>query len=234
MAERKYEITSTGVNVKGNHYEHRDYGPFVPNRNSYRYLNSGGGEFHSNPNGSRYYVGKWGNSWYEPPGHVHSSGLSATNSRDHSCRQCLGQSQATSQPDSSSLEAGARHDATSSENGSFHRADDGGSFPTDSGLKEDNSQRYVVDQGHNPDDEDGRPKQEDAGRHEYDLRDGNTNYGQVGDSEDNGHEHDYEDDGYSGYCHNDDVYGWNDACGYGDVDDYSYDYDCCGEGDGYY
>lgn len=179
-------------------------------------------------------MGKWGNSWYEPPGHAPSSGSSATTSRDYSCRQGLGQSQATSQIDSCSPEAGARHDATSSKNGSFHRADDSGSSPTGSGLKEDNSQQYVVDQDGNTDDNDGRPKQEDAGMHEYSLREGSADYGQVGDSGDNGHEDDYEDDGYNGYCQKDDVYGWNDACGYGDVDDYSYDYDCYGEGDGYY
>jgi len=179
-------------------------------------------------------VGKWGNSWYEPPGHAPSSGSSATASRDYSCRQGVGQYKASSQIDSSSLEAGARHDATSNENGSSHRADDGGSSPAGSGLKEDNSQQHVVDQDDNPDDDDGRPKEEDAGRHEYGLREGSTGYGQVGDSGDNVQQHDYEDDGYRGYGQDDDVYGWNDACGYGDVDDYSYDYDCCGEGDGYY
>jgi hypothetical protein len=81
-----YEITSSGTNSEGNHYDSRDYGSGAANDNSYHYsnkysiiifeifgsnanvmINSDGSYYYSNPDGSTYYNSGSGYSDYTPP-----------------------------------------------------------------------------------------------------------------------------------------------------------------------
>ncbi|KAH8155921.1 hypothetical protein CIB48_g12326 [Xylaria polymorpha] len=57
---RIFKCKSHGINSQGNYYCARDYGPNVPNQNTYYYSNT-------NPNGSRYYNDGYGNETYTAP-----------------------------------------------------------------------------------------------------------------------------------------------------------------------
>ncbi|KAK7606137.1 hypothetical protein JOL62DRAFT_560421 [Phyllosticta paracitricarpa] len=55
-----YTVVARGVNVHGNRWERRDYGPDSPHRNTFHYANADGSTFSSQPDGSERFESKTG------------------------------------------------------------------------------------------------------------------------------------------------------------------------------